>query len=70
MHTLFSREAQVHTCPEPVQESVHSLTLFDLFTALCEETEDDTLVAAAVIDLFRRGYVRFQREERIRMALS
>jgi hypothetical protein len=36
------------------------LTLMDLYTALCEETDDDKLVAAAVIDLFRRGYVKFQ----------
>lgn len=36
-----------------------ALTLMDLFTALCEETEDDTLVAAAVCDLFQKGIVRF-----------
>lgn len=45
------------------EESSYSLTLMDLFAALCEETQDDKLVAAAVIHLFRQGYVKF-REER------
>lgn len=36
-----------------------TLTLMDLFTALGEETDDDRLVAAAVIDLFQNGYVTF-----------
>ncbi len=36
-----------------------TLTLMDLITALCEETEDDALVVAAVRDLFKKGYVRF-----------
>ncbi|RMF93881.1 MAG: hypothetical protein D6736_00995 [Nitrospinota bacterium] len=47
---------------EVPEEMTPPLTLMDLFTALCEETDDDRLVAAAVIDLFCRGYVKMQGE--------
>ncbi len=39
------------------------LTLMDLFTVLCKEIEDDTLVAAVVISLFQNGQVRFQEDQ-------
>ncbi len=39
------------------------LILMDLFTILCKEIEDDTLVAAVVISLFQNGQVKFQEDE-------
>lgn len=39
------------------------LTLMDLFTVLCKEIEDDTLVAAVVISLFQNGQIRFQEDQ-------
>ncbi len=54
--SAFARERPDHT----TEERPYSLTLYDLFTALCEETEDDRLVAEAIMHLFQKGYIKFQ----------
>lgn len=50
---------------ETSRVTTDSLTLLDLIAALNEETEDDALVAAAVVDLFASGYVKFQSGEKV-----
>lgn len=50
---------------ETSRVTTDSLTLLDLIAALNEETEDDALVAAAVVDLFASGQVRFQSGEKV-----
>ena len=69
MNALLSLAQQKRNL-EPEERCGRPLTLFDLINALCEETDDDALVAAAVIDLFQRGYVRFQDEESDLIALG
>lgn len=56
---VFTDSKNTETGPlDPVPEP----TLMDLFTVLCKEIEDDTLVAAVVISLFQNGQVRFQED--------